>query len=126
MNFDDDKAWEARLDRALKDLPQLAAPGGLVEKTMASLERQKQPSQSRQSWPMWPLWLRTLSLATMLAFVGGLCAVNWEFAHTLLGSQWVHRVSEHFSAFGVVFATLDTLGRAAITVVLRMNGWLAL
>jgi hypothetical protein len=124
MNFEEDKAWEQRIDRALKSLPELTAPGGLVEKTMAVLESQKKPSWRHQPWPMWPFWMRSVSLAVMLTFVGALAVLGTmkgDFARALLGQPLVHRLIGQFSSLGVV---LETLGRAAVTVACHLNGWL--
>jgi hypothetical protein len=126
MNFDDDKAWEERLDRALKDLPELAAPTGLVEKTISVLERKQKTARRHQPWPMWPLWLRASSLGVMLTFVGALAALGamkWEFARALLGQPLVQRVASQFSGLGVA---LQTLGHAAVIVARQMNGWVVL
>jgi hypothetical protein len=126
MNSNEDKAWEARIDRALKELPELSAPAGLVERTMETLERRRKPSQFHQPWPMWPLWLRAVSLVSMLAFLGGLCAVRWEFARSLLGQEFAQRVNNQFSNWNVALGTLDALGRAAVTVAHHMNTWVAI
>ena len=125
MNSNEDKAWEARLDRALKDLPELTAPAGLLEKTMATLERRRIPAWHQRPWTTWPIWLRAASVVSMLAFVGAICAVKWEFAHTTLGARLSQRVTDHFSNWAAIFGAVDTLGRAAVTVARHLNGWVA-
>jgi hypothetical protein len=124
MNPDEDQAWADRIDRALKALPELSAPAGLVEKTMAALERQEKPSWRQQPWPMWPLWLRTLSLLAMAGLVGGIYAVKWDFAERYAG-QFVRRLNEHFAGWSVFFGALNSLGHALVMVARSLNGWLA-
>jgi hypothetical protein len=126
MNSHDDKAWETRLDKALKGLPELAAPAGLTEKTMARLQQRQKPSLIFQPWPTWPLWLRAVSLVSMLAFVGGICFVKWEFAQSVFGQKVMRSVNDHFSDWSVAMGTLDTLGRAAVAVAHHLNSWVLL
>src|SRR5581483_400853 len=97
MNSAQDKAWEARLDRALKALPELAAPSGLVERTLAELDRRQKPAWHKQSWIQWPLWLRAVSLVSMLAVLGGAYFAKWEFARTTMGSRLTQTLSDQFS-----------------------------
>ena len=123
MNFEDDKAWETRLDGLLKDLPELPAPANLVEKTIATLDEREKASLSYRPWPAWPMWLRAVSLAFMLAVVGGLCAIKWEFARVLFASSIGDRLSTQFTSWGVTFGVLNTLGQAALTVARHANTW---
>ena len=109
MNFDDDKAWEERLDRALKDLPELSAPIGLVEKTISVLERKQKTAWRHQPWPMWPLLLRASSLGVMLTFVGALAkrfgAMKWEFLRERCwGNRWSNGLPVNFQAWVWLFA----------------------
>jgi hypothetical protein len=125
MNPNDDKAWEARIDRALKGLPELPAPAGLVERTMAALEHEPKPSWLRQPWPMWPVWLRTVSFISLLSFLGVICAVKWNFAQTF-AERLVQRVDAHFASWRVILGALNSLGHAALTVARSLNGWMAI
>jgi len=125
MNSKDDKAWEASIDRVLKGLPELSAPAGLVERTMAALEHEPKPSWHQQPWPGWPIWLRAVSLTSLLGFLGAICAVKWNFAQTFVGSL-VQRLGQHFAGWGVVFGALNSLGHAAVTMARNLNGWITI
>jgi len=123
MKPQNDKDWESRLDRVLKGLPELSAPAGLVEKTMSALERRQKPAWHRQPWTMWPTWLRAVSLMAMLAVFAGICVIKWRFLHTSFGADVSQWATDNFSSLDGAFATLDALGRAAVTLVRHLNGW---
>ncbi len=125
MNSAEDKAWEARLDRALKELPELAAPSGLVERTLAELERRQKPAWHKTSWTQWPMWLRAVSLASMVAILGAAYFAKWEFARTTIGARLAQTFSNQFSDWSVTLSTMDALGHAAVTVARHLNPWIA-
>jgi hypothetical protein len=63
---------EAEMSRALQGLPDLAAPPGLLARTMGALER---PARSRlRPWPEWPLAARAAFMVFALAAVAGAIA----------------------------------------------------
>lgn len=126
MNTPEDNAWEARLDRALQALPELPAPSGLVERTMARLERRPKPAWHQRPWISWPLWLRVASFSAMLALVGGSCFIKWEFARTSLGSALGQEVSAQCSNWTLAVTVADTLGRAAVAFARHLNSWVVL
>jgi hypothetical protein len=78
MKDDLEKELETEIGRALRGLPDLAAPPGLLTQTMRALEK---PAPRRvQPWTTWPVSARiaffVLALAAMAAGVVGLRAVE--------------------------------------------------
>ncbi|HWD17706.1 MAG TPA: hypothetical protein VHB20_00375 [Verrucomicrobiae bacterium] len=123
MSSEENQAWEARLDRALKELPELPAPGGLVDRTMAALETRPKSAWHQQPWTAWPLWLRAVSLSGMLAVIGALATIKWNWARALgemiLPPSWQAPLAK----WDVLWETIDTLGRAACALARHADGW---
>ncbi len=78
MNSDLDQELEQEISRELQGLPDLAAPPGLLTRTMKAVER---PAPwHKRSWNQWPVSVRTafivFALAAVLAAVLGWRAVE--------------------------------------------------
>ena len=82
MNTDYEKQLEAAINRALKRLPELKAPGTLVARVMERLERRKTAPWYRQDWQAWPLPIRVGGLAALVLLFGALCFAGAEAPHT--------------------------------------------
>jgi hypothetical protein len=126
MNRDEDKAWEARLDRALKDLPELSAPADLVEGTLTALERRRKPAWCQPQWTLWPPWLRTVSLVSMITLLGASCAVIWDFPGKAYVAAFSRRLGNLFAGWDLAVGTLDTLAHAALTAVRHLDDWMVI
>ena len=73
MNHDMEQELEREISRALQGLPDLAAPAGLLQRTMRALEN---PAPwYRRSWNKWPVSVRiaffVVALAVLAAVVMG-------------------------------------------------------
>jgi hypothetical protein len=75
MNPELEKELETEIGRALRGLPDLAAPPGLLTRTMAALERPA-PWYAR-SWTKWPLPVRIAFLVLALTAVAA-AGVGWH------------------------------------------------
>ena len=58
MNSEYEKRLEAEIERELKGLPELTAPGTLVSRVMAAIEQRADRPWYRQPWQAWPVALR--------------------------------------------------------------------
>jgi hypothetical protein len=65
---------EARTNRVLRSLPELAAPRSLLPRVMASVESPAAVPAARAGWPSWPMPARVVSLVLL---AGVLVAVCW-------------------------------------------------
>jgi hypothetical protein len=120
MTPDFDPNLEALIDRRLKELPDLAAPSGLVTRTMKALTGAAAAHPRRSAWPAWPAGWRAAFL--ILASVGlAALFLGWRNAAPAVASlalPWLARVA----AFtGVIWNTLSTL-TDAVALVLRHFG----
>ncbi len=82
MNTDYEKQLEAEIDRALKRLPELKAPGTLAVHVMERIEYRKTASWYRQEWQAWPLPMRAGGLVALVLLFGALCFAGAEAPHT--------------------------------------------
>jgi hypothetical protein len=119
---DFDPNLEAQIDRRLKELPELIAPRGLLERTMKAVAHSAPARQSR-SWSSWPVGWR------MAYLISGLCALAavflaWRTAGTALASVTAPALSRWAGNAGCVWATLETLGSAVALVVRHFGNWL--
>jgi hypothetical protein len=73
MNPDYEKALESSIDRALKSLPDLAAPRTLLPRIRAALEQPASRPWYRQAWLAWPAPARAVSLALLGCLFVAIC-----------------------------------------------------
>jgi hypothetical protein len=88
-----DPKWEAQIDRLLKDLPDLAAPPGLVARTMNALAQPVPARWGARPWQAWPAgwrmaFLVLTSCALAVVFTGWRMAVPGVEAAAL---PWLSR-----------------------------------
>lgn len=121
MNAEYDKRLEAEISRELKALPELAAPGTLVNRVMAALEQRATVPWYHRSWQTWPAALQTASLIVLLALFGGLCLAGWELSQAKALTQALHRAGEWVSRLNLIGNTLNVLGSAALLAVKKLG-----
>jgi hypothetical protein len=81
MNPDYEKQLEERVSRALRRLPDLAAPASLMPRVMAEIGCRTVSRWYRQPWQQWPAPWRAISLLLLLASFGGLTYIAWQLAN---------------------------------------------
>jgi protein-S-isoprenylcysteine O-methyltransferase Ste14 len=121
---DFDPNLEAHIDRRLKELPELVAPRGLLERTMKTLI-QSAPVRVSRPWSSWPAWGRMAYLLSALCVLAAVF-VGWRTAGTALTSLTLPWLSRWAAEAGWVWATLKTLGSAVALVVHHFGYWLVL
>ena len=126
MNPEEEKQLEAEISRLLQDLPELSAPGSLVERTLAAIDQRAAAPWHRQPWTAWPAAWRAASLALLLGFFGGLCAVPWEVAHSQWLAEATQRLTERFFWVGAAWSVAESLFQAAVVVVKHMDSRIAI
>lgn len=122
MNQDFDPKLAAQIDRRLKDLPDLAAPSGLIARTMNTLA-QAEPARQTRAWASWPTAWRAVSLTLAL---GGLVAVFLGCRSLLpaLASVTLPGLSRWAADAKCLWAALETLGTAVALLAHHFGPWL--
>jgi hypothetical protein len=121
MNPDYDNQLEAAINRELKALPELAAPGALAGRVMAAIEQRARVPWYQRSWQTWPVALQASSLVVLLALFGGLCFGGWQLSQTGTATLALHRVGGWFSGLNVIGNTFNVLVNAAVLVAKKLG-----
>jgi hypothetical protein len=121
MNLDDDKRLELAIRRALKSLPELAAPASLAGRVMAAIESRIRVPWYRRPWVTWPVGLRMASFAAMLAVFGGLCFAGWELSHTETTLSAMHRAGQWFSGLNTIGSLFNILAGSVALVMKKLG-----
>jgi hypothetical protein len=114
MNFDQEKRLESEIDRELKALPELLAPGTLILRVMRAIEMRLNLPWYRQAWQRWPIGLQTISLLVLLALFGGLCFGGWKLTQLEGFSSAMHHAGSWFAGFGALWHALVALLNALL------------
>lgn len=104
--------WDARLDRALKNLPDREAPPSLIPNVMARLQAQREVPWHQKSWWEWPAALRIGSLAGSLAMLLGLLWATGRLKGIELGTQLSAWNTELQPTLGYLGKALDSVAQA--------------
>jgi hypothetical protein len=121
MNPDYDKQLEATINRELKALPELPAPGTLANRVMAAIGQRDRAPWYRRSWQTWPAAWQAALLVVLLALFGGLCLGGWQLSQAEVTMFALHRVSEWFSGLNVIGNTFNALASATVLVAKKLG-----
>ena len=121
MNPNYEKQLEAEIDRALKGLPELAAPRTLAPRVMRAIEQRAQAPWYRQSWQMWPAAVRAAALVLLLALFGAICFAGWELRQTGIVVAATRQVGGWLSGVSTVWNTVSALLGAVVLVVKKLG-----
>lgn len=116
MNSDYEKNLEARIDRALKALPELSAPPTLSARVMAAIGQRSAVPWYRQSWEMWPMPVRIGAMAVLIAMFSGLCLASWQLTRAAGMTAAAQEVGRLFSGVAVLWKAVAVLLNAALVI----------
>ena len=125
MNAKEKPTLEARVDRALKELPALSAPASLLPRVMAALEERAALPWYRQGWLAWPAPARAGSL-----LVGGLLLAGLVWGTDIGTSGAVSAATkataEWRTALAWVWSLVETLYETGWLLFRHLNPWIVL
>jgi len=114
MNPEQEKELEAVIGRALQGLPDLAAPPGLLMRTMTALE---QPAAwHARAWTKWPAPMRMAFLTCAIAAVV-VVIVGWRFVEPGLLAAASRQVAPLAHGLSCFWKALSALAGAAVLAV---------
>ncbi len=133
MKLEEEKNLERLLDRELKRLPDMAAPGSLVHRIMLGVHRRESLPWYRRAWPTWPAALQVISILALTVLTGGLMALTaypeWLPGWSSLGTtvqQWtgpVHSLLAQGEALlSGLFVAVKAVGRQVLVFGLILAG----
>jgi hypothetical protein len=114
MNPEMEKELEIEISRALHGLPDLAAPPGLLRRTMATLE-QPAPRPAR-SWASWPPPVRIAVFVFAIAAVAA-AIVSWGAFVPVLAATATHHLAPAAAAVSGFWKFLSAIGGALMLAV---------
>jgi len=133
MKLEQEKSLERLLDRELKRLPEMPAPGSLVHRVMLAVHRRQGLPWYRRAWPTWPAALQVISILTLTVFAGGLMALTaypeWLPGWSSLGTtmqQWTEPMhsllAQGKALLGGLFVAVKAVGRQVLVFGLILAG----
>jgi hypothetical protein len=126
MNQDYQRRLELRIDRELKDLPDLAAPPSLLARVMSAVEQTARLPWYRRSWAMWPVALQISSLALLLGLFAALCFVTGKIPQNAEYAAATAKASGWFAFAGMVCNILAVILGALLHAMRQLGtGFLA-
>jgi len=121
MNPQHDKQLEARIDRVLKELPELTAPGTLMPRVLAAIAARQALPWYRQPWIVWPVSLRFATMLFLLASFGSLCIASFELTRAAGLATAMQEVSQTFSGLSSIWNVINVLLSAVVLVIKHLG-----
>jgi len=116
-----ERRLEETVDRELKALPELSAPGHLISRVMAAIAARANLPWYRQSWQAWPVGLRTAALVALLAFFGGLCFGTWEVWQGATVAVAIQKVGGLFAGVGAILKAASLLLSSVLLLIKQLG-----
>lgn len=121
MNPEYEKDLEARIDAALKALPELEAPASLLPRVLQTIARRSAVPWYRQPWQMWPAALRVATLIVLLTGAGALCVAGWQLTRAAGVTAVEQELAQTFSGITGLWNALNALLGALVLVVKHLG-----
>jgi hypothetical protein len=121
MNSEHERELELEMDRELKSLPDLEAPGTLAGRVMLAIARRRALRWYNQPWQNWPMGLRLAALALLTLMFGSLSIASWQLTRAAGVSATIQEVSGVFSGVETLWNVINVL-LGAVVVVFRHLG----
>ena len=121
MNEEHEKALERLMDRELKKLPDLPAPGSLVHRVMLAVHQRESLPWYKRAWPTWPAGAQFGSILVLTAICGLLIAVmsdpswlpGWQAAEDSL-AVWTAPLFKLAAQIGALFNGFIVVAEAMV------------
>jgi hypothetical protein len=121
MNPEYEKNLEAKIDCALKALPDLVAPSRLLPHVLETIAWRHALPWYRQPWQMWPAALRVCTLVLLLGSCGALCVACWQLTRAAGFTAASQEVAQTFSGLSAIWNVLNVLLGAVVLVVKHLG-----
>ena len=123
MNTEYEKALEARVDRALKQLPDLPAPSTLLPRLRAAVEKQAAAPWYRQAWLAWPVPWQAVSVALLAGLLGAIWWTGAQLAPWSAGGGVLREVGHWQSSAGALWNALEVIHGTAGLLLKQLGPW---
>ena len=109
MRSDYEDKLEAETDRLLSQMREMEAPGSLLPRVLAAIERRTALPWYRLPWQAWRIELRIVSLALLLGAFGCLCVACWQLTRAAGFEIAMQEVGKVFSGVSLIWNTILVL-----------------
>jgi len=116
-------ALETKVDRALKQLPELSAPRTLWPRVQAELERQAARPWYRQPWATWPAPWRVISLTLLAALFAGMCWAGSLASHPSETNSLMQALYHGRASLGALWNVVQVLYETAGLLLKQLGPW---
>lgn len=118
--------WEAELDRALKGLPDRAAPTSLMPRVLAAIQARARRPWYRQEWASWPRTAQGFSLAVLSLLLGALTYACLHFPELAAPDALRTQLDTWLAPLQALWTVARALGEVVVTLCSRTGGWICL
>ena len=125
MHSNHEQELEARLDRELKSLPDVAAPADLIGNVLAAIQRRQAQPWYRRSWQSWPPAMKLAGFATLAAVFMLVCLGAWKLnqlaaiaSSTPEFKSWAGTANLFYRTFATVMNAVALLFKSLGTTVI--------
>jgi uncharacterized membrane protein len=116
MNSEHERELELEIDRELKSLRELEAPGTLARRVLLAIEQRRAVRWYNQPWQNWPVVLRISAMALLSIMFGGLCVASWQLTKAAGVSTAFQEVAGLFSGLTTLWNIVNVLLGAIVLV----------
>ena len=116
MSLERERELELEIDRELKMLADLEAPGTLSRRVLQEIKHRRSLPWYNQPWQNWPIALRVAVLALLGIMFGSLCVASWQLTRAAGVSAASQELGGLFSGVATVWNTINVLLNAVVVV----------
>jgi len=120
------EAWEARLDRELKRLPDRPAPATLMPRVLAAIQARARLPWYRQDWSTWPRFAQGFSLAVLSLLLGALTYACLHFPELGAPDAFRAQLDTWLAPLVALWTVAQALGGVAVALCSKAGGWVCL
>lgn len=112
-----------RLDRALKQLPDRAAPATLMPRVLAAIQSRARLPWYRLEWSTWPRVAQASSLAVLSLLLGALTYACLHFPELAAPDAFRTRLDTWVAPLHALWTVVRSLGEVAVALCHGTGGW---